>query len=117
MPEQERVDLGALSDLCTPWCLHVVATLRIADHIAAGNLEIDKLAAVAGCDSDALHRVLGHLVSKGLFQETAPGRFESRTVTLGSPAGDVVRVVSGVSTGESVVVDGAMLLQGLLRPL
>jgi cobalt-zinc-cadmium efflux system membrane fusion protein len=52
-----------------------------------------------------------------VFVETAPGRFESRRVTLGSPAGDVVRVVSGVSTGESVVVDGAMLLQGLLRPL
>jgi 2,7-dihydroxy-5-methyl-1-naphthoate 7-O-methyltransferase len=75
MPEQERVDLGALSDLCTPWCIHVVATLRIADHIAAGNLEIDKLAAAAGCDSDALHRVLGHLVGKGVFEETAPGRF------------------------------------------
>jgi cobalt-zinc-cadmium efflux system membrane fusion protein len=52
-----------------------------------------------------------------VFVETAPGRFESRSVILGSPAGDVVRVVSGVSTGESVVVDGAMLLQGLLRPL
>jgi cobalt-zinc-cadmium efflux system membrane fusion protein len=52
-----------------------------------------------------------------VFVETAPGRFESRRVILGSPAGEVVRVVSGVSTGESVVVDGAMLLQGLLRPL
>lgn len=31
-----RVDLEALSDLCTPWCIHVVATLRIADHLAAG---------------------------------------------------------------------------------
>lgn len=75
MPEQEPADLGALSDLCTPWCIHVVATLRIAEHIAAGNVEIDKLAAAAGCDSDALHRVLGHLVGKGVFQETAPGRF------------------------------------------
>jgi len=52
-----------------------------------------------------------------LFVETAPGRFESRKVTLGSPAGDVVRVVDGVSPGDSVVVDGAMLLQGMLRPL
>jgi cobalt-zinc-cadmium efflux system membrane fusion protein len=52
-----------------------------------------------------------------VFVETAPGRFESRRVTLGAPAGDAVRVISGVSTGESVVVDGAMLLQGLLRPL
>src|ERR1700730_8978956 len=24
-------DLSALSDLCTPWCIRVVATLRIAD--------------------------------------------------------------------------------------
>jgi SAM-dependent methyltransferase len=75
MPEQECADLGALSDLCTPWCIHVVATLRIADHIAAGKGEIGDIAAAAGCDSDALHRVLGHLVGKGVFEEIAPGRF------------------------------------------
>jgi cobalt-zinc-cadmium efflux system membrane fusion protein len=51
-----------------------------------------------------------------LFVETAPGRFEQRKVTLGPPAGDVVRIVDGVSPGDSVVVDGAMLLQGMLRP-
>jgi len=51
-----------------------------------------------------------------LFVETAPGRFESRKVTLGAPASDVVRIVAGVSPGDSVVVDGAMLLQGMLRP-
>jgi hypothetical protein len=27
-----------------------------------------------------------------------------------------VRVIDGVSPGDSVVVDGAMLLQGMLRP-
>jgi SAM-dependent methyltransferase len=75
MPENEVADLGVLSDLRTPWCLHVAATLRIAEHIAAGHGEIGSLAAAAGCDADALHRVLGHLVSKGVFQETAPGRF------------------------------------------
>ncbi|MCX6627428.1 MAG: methyltransferase [Candidatus Solibacter sp.] len=65
-----------MSDLCTPWCVHVVATLRIADHIEAGNSEIGPLAFVAGADRDSLHRVLRHLVSKGLFAEPAPGRFE-----------------------------------------
>jgi hypothetical protein len=65
----------ALSDLCTPWCVHVAATLRIADHIAAGTTDIDSLAAAAGCDADALHNLLGHLVGKGVFQETAAGRF------------------------------------------
>src|SRR5712692_2674092 len=69
------MDLWALSDLSTPWCVHVVATLRIADHILAGNAEIDQLAAAAGADRDSLYRVLRHLVSKGMFEEPAPGRF------------------------------------------
>ena len=75
MPEQKSVDLGALSDLCTPWCIHVVATLQIADHIAAGCDMIDDLAAAAGCDSYALHSVLTHLAGKGVFEETIPGQF------------------------------------------
>src|ERR1017187_2193730 len=69
------MDVWALSDLCTPWCVHVVATLGIADRILAGNTEIGPLAAAAGADRDSLHRVLRHLVSKGVFVEAAPGRF------------------------------------------
>ena len=69
------MDLWALSDLCTPWCLHVVATLRVADHIAAGKTAIGDLAQAAGADRDALQRVLRHLAGKGVFEEPAPGRF------------------------------------------
>ena len=75
MLEQKRVSLWELSDLCTPWCIRVVATLRIADHLAAGIDKIDDLARAAGCDSDILHRVLGHLVGKGVFEQIAPGQF------------------------------------------
>jgi cobalt-zinc-cadmium efflux system membrane fusion protein len=50
-----------------------------------------------------------------VFVETVVGRFERRPVTVGARAGDVVRVVNGLSHGDVVVVDGAMLLQGLLR--
>jgi len=50
-----------------------------------------------------------------VFVETGAGRFERRPVTVGARAGDVVRVVSGLSHGDTVVVDGAMLLQGLLK--
>jgi len=70
-----QVDLFALSDLCTPWCVHVVVTLRIADHMAAGLTQIVDLAAASGSDSDSLQRVLRHLVAKGLFAEPATGRF------------------------------------------
>ena len=64
-----------MSDLSTPWCLHVVATLRIADHLAAGKGEIGELAAAAGADTDSLCRVLRHLVGIGVFEEPAPGTF------------------------------------------
>jgi hypothetical protein len=40
----ESANLRELSDLCTPWCVHVVATLRIADLIAAGTADIKTLA-------------------------------------------------------------------------
>src|SRR2546421_2390019 len=78
----ESARLSTLSDLCTPWCIHVVATLLIADHIAAGTTNIKTLAEEAGCDPDALLRVLGHLVSKGVFQEPAPGRFTLNEAAL-----------------------------------
>ncbi|MGH9330734.1 MAG: methyltransferase [Vicinamibacterales bacterium] len=75
MPGPEPVSIWALSDLCTPWCVHVVATLRVADHIAAGKTRIEELAPAAGADADSLQRVLRHLVGMGVFEEPAPGRF------------------------------------------
>jgi 2,7-dihydroxy-5-methyl-1-naphthoate 7-O-methyltransferase len=68
-------DLSALSDLCTPWCLHVVVTLRVAEHIAEGKNRIAELGAAAGADPGSLMRVMRHLISKGIFDEPAPGEF------------------------------------------
>jgi hypothetical protein len=83
MAEQDTATLWALSDLRTPWLIHVVATLRIADHIDAGVDQIDSLAAAAGCDRYALHRALTSLADKGVFEETAPGRFALNEVSRG----------------------------------
>ncbi|MFI5178583.1 MAG: methyltransferase, partial [Vicinamibacterales bacterium] len=69
------MDIWTLSDLSTPWCVHVVVTLRVAEQLAAGEIAIGELAAAVGADPDALARVLRHLVSKGLFEEPAPGQF------------------------------------------
>ena len=74
-PQTQQADLGQMLDLATPWCLHVAATLHIPEHISASRAGIAELAAAAGCDRDALHAVLGHLVAKGVFAEESPGRF------------------------------------------
>src|SRR5439155_1601172 len=76
MPRSEPMNIWALSDLCTPWCVHVAVTLRIAEHLAAGIDRIEDLAAAAGAHADSLHRVLRHLASQGVFEEKAPGRFQ-----------------------------------------
>jgi 2,7-dihydroxy-5-methyl-1-naphthoate 7-O-methyltransferase len=75
MPRPDSPNIWAVSDLCTPWCVHVVATLRIADHMDAGITQIDDLAAASGAAADSLQRVLRHLAGQGLFEEPAPGRF------------------------------------------
>src|SRR6266699_6657552 len=72
---EDAVNLERMLDLTTPWCLRVAATLRIPEHIKTGHTDIAELAAAVGCDADALHAVLGHLVSKGVFAEESPGRF------------------------------------------
>ena len=79
----EGANLEALSDLCTPWCIHVVATLRIAEHIDAGVERIGDLAAAAKCDAGVLHSVLGHLVTKGVFEEPELGRFSLNDAARG----------------------------------
>jgi len=75
MAGRDPVDLWALCDQSTLWSLHVVATLRIADHIVAGITQIADLANASGSSADSLQRVLRHLVSRGVFEEPAPGRF------------------------------------------
>jgi len=64
-----------LCDLGTPWCMHAVATLRVADYIAEGVTDIDRLAGAVGADCDSLGRVMRHLVGKGVFEEPERGRF------------------------------------------
>ncbi len=75
MSQHDQPNIWDLTDLCTPWCVHVVATLQIADHLAAGITQIDDLAATVGADAESLGRVLRHLAGKGLFAEPMPDCF------------------------------------------
>ena len=46
-----------------------------------------------------------------VFVERAPARFERREIVLGAREGDRVAVLEGITPGERVVVDGAILLK------
>ncbi len=57
------------ADLITPMAIRVAATLRLADHIAAGKRSADELALAAGADPDGVERLMRHLVEEGVFGE------------------------------------------------
>ncbi len=75
MADPGKVDFWALSDLCTPWCFHVIVTLRIANLLADGSGDIVDLAQRAQCDPVYLQQVIRHLIAKGLFEEQPTGHF------------------------------------------
>jgi hypothetical protein len=67
--------LWAAADLVTPMAIRVAATLRLADHIAAGAQTTEALAAAVDADGDALGRLLGHLVTAGVLSRAGPGTY------------------------------------------
>ncbi|MGJ5817589.1 methyltransferase [Paludibaculum fermentans] len=75
MPDQPPADLWSLCDLQTPWCIHTAATLRLAHHMDAGLSHVKEIAAAAQCDPYVLDCLLGYLVSRGVFEQTGPGRY------------------------------------------
>jgi 2,7-dihydroxy-5-methyl-1-naphthoate 7-O-methyltransferase len=68
--------LWAAADLVTPMAIRVAATLRVADHIAAGRRTTGALAAAVDADPDALGRVLDHLVTAGVLSRTGTDAYD-----------------------------------------
>ncbi|MEU3461904.1 methyltransferase [Streptomyces sp. NPDC006733] len=64
------------TDLITPMTIRVAATLRLADHIAAGATSPESLAAKASVQPAALHRLMCHLVGAGVVRLTESGAYE-----------------------------------------
>ncbi|MFI9415417.1 methyltransferase [Nocardia gamkensis] len=67
--------LWAAADLVTPMAIRVAATLRLADHIAAGTRTAQALTTVVDADRDALGRLLDHLVTAGVLSRVDPGTY------------------------------------------
>lgn len=71
----------ALFDLLTglgkTHAVRVAARLRIAERLAAGPATADRLAAAAGVDADALHRLLRAMAAERVFRLDRGGRFHN----------------------------------------
>lgn len=65
--------LWAMADLFTPMAVRVAATLRLADHVAAGADAVPALAERTGADPDALGRLVDHLVAVGVLERRGTG--------------------------------------------
>ena len=52
-----------------------------------------------------------------VFVQTGELQFEARTVVLGRPSRGMVPVVSGLKSGEKIVVRGGLLLDGAASQL
>ncbi len=59
-----------MADLFTPMALRVAATLRVADHVAAGADSVAALVERTGSDPDALGRLVDHLLTLGLLESS-----------------------------------------------
>lgn len=75
MEEPNSPNIWEISDFRTPWCVHVVATLRIAEHIANNIHSIEDLAEAASCNASILQAVMDHLVGRGVFERLSPGQY------------------------------------------
>jgi hypothetical protein len=69
-----ELDLEQLSDLATPWCLRVLVTLGLAEHLAGSPATAAELAETVGADPDLLELVLRHLGSVGVISTDGAGR-------------------------------------------
>ncbi|GAA1991181.1 methyltransferase [Amycolatopsis minnesotensis] len=65
-------ELARLVDLATPFAVRTAITLRLPQLVDGGTSGLDELAEASGADPDSLARLMRHLVTVGLFAETAP---------------------------------------------
>jgi hypothetical protein len=67
--------LGTMADLTVPMAIRVAATLRIADHIAAGARTATELADLAKVDVGPLEQLLRHLTAAGVLSREEADRY------------------------------------------
>lgn len=71
-----RAELNQLSQLLLPFAIRGLATLGVADVLAAGPLPVEAIAGTVGADTDALYRTMRFTAGHGVFAELPDRVFE-----------------------------------------
>ena len=74
-PAEPAVIQEILGSVAVARCLHVIADMAIADHVAERPMTVDELAATTGAHAGSLYRILRMLAARGIFAEDVEGRF------------------------------------------
>nr|WP_055507889.1 methyltransferase [Nonomuraea pusilla] len=83
MRDPNADELAAMADLLGPLAIRVAATLRLADHMAAGVTTGAGLARRVGAHPPTLKKLLRYLVSRGVFRWSEERGYE--VTELGAP--------------------------------
>jgi SAM-dependent methyltransferase len=86
MRDSNADDLAEMADLLTPLAIRVAATLRLADHMAAGVTTGTGLAEQTGAHPATLKKLLRFLVTRGIFRWSEERGYE--VTELGAPLRD-----------------------------
>lgn len=76
VPFAEIAPLMDLADMMAPVAVRVAATLRLADHIAAGVTTTADLAVTVDANPDTLHRLLRYLAARDVFAPASGSSWE-----------------------------------------
>ncbi|MEV7287897.1 methyltransferase [Streptomyces sp. NPDC093252] len=108
--------LDELSDIVTPYAIRIAATLRLADHMAAGHTKVADLAEASGTRPRPLAAILEYLSRRGVFARLSPQEFglnaEAERLRDDHPGGlrfrlDLDEVGSHVETAHLSYIDFA----------
>ncbi|HEU5469953.1 MAG TPA: methyltransferase [Actinophytocola sp.] len=86
--------IRAMADLATPMAIRVAATLSLVERAGSAGATVERLAAETGTSAPALHRLLDHLVTIGVFdRDRQSGRYRPTIVgaQLGADAPEGVK--------------------------
>jgi len=88
--------------------VHLVATLKLADHLADGPRTAEQLAPLTGTHAPTLHRILRTLASLGLFTEDADHRFALRPLGAVLKSGTPSHAAALILGGERSCISAAV---------